>query len=121
MDDYIRGLDMASIMAQRVNTDQLIELINKKEAILLDVRYPFENNIWDFKISKLIPLNELPDRLDEIPMDKIIVCACPIEVRSNIACQYLIQKGFNAKYLIGGFLALVDRLKGAQAMDLNIP
>ncbi|MCX7914304.1 MAG: rhodanese-like domain-containing protein [Thermodesulfovibrionales bacterium] len=120
MDDYIRNLSMSSIMAQRINVEQSIELLNRKEAVLLDVRYPYELDVWEFKPAKFIPLNELPDRLDEIPKDKIIVCACPLEVRSNIACQYLIQKGFNAKYLIGGLLSLIDRLKGAQAKDLKI-
>ncbi|MCX8042193.1 MAG: hypothetical protein N3A56_06835, partial [Thermodesulfobacteriaceae bacterium] len=91
-----------------------------KEAILLDVRYSFELEVWEFKPAKFIPLNELPDRLDELHKDKIIICACPLEVRSNIACQYLIQKGFNAKYLVGGLLVLMDRLKGAQARDLKI-
>ncbi|MCX8085082.1 MAG: hypothetical protein N3C60_09200 [Calditerrivibrio sp.] len=120
MDDYIRSLSMSSIGAQRFNIEQLIESMNKGEAILLDIRYGFELDVWEMKIAKHIPLNELPDRLNELPKDKIIVCACPLEARSNIACQYLSMKGYNAKYLLGGLLGLAERLKGGQAKDVKL-
>ncbi|MDZ7819176.1 MAG: rhodanese-like domain-containing protein [Aliarcobacter sp.] len=121
MDDYIRSLDMKTIVAAKVDADVFIELFNKGEAILLDVRYTiFERTVWTLPFSVNIPLNELPDRLEELQKDKIIVCACPETCRSNIAKQYLAQKGFDAKILICGLIKLMERLKGGKAKDLKL-
>lgn len=120
MDNYIRSLDMKTIVASKVDADGFIELFNKGEAMLLDVRYPFEHTVWGLPFSVNIPLNELPDRLKELPKDKIIVCACPESCRSNIAKQYLAQKGFDAKILTCGLIKLMERLKGGKAKDLSL-
>ncbi|MDZ7819171.1 MAG: rhodanese-like domain-containing protein [Aliarcobacter sp.] len=90
------------MVTSKVDADGFIELFNKGEAILLDVRYPFERTVWTLPFSVNIPLNELPDRLEELPKDKIIVCACPESCRSNIAKQYLAHK----KSLILKFLTM---------------
>jgi len=120
MDAYIRSLDMKTIASTKVEADDFIAMYNKGEAILLDVRYGFEHKVWGLPFTCNIPLNELPDRLSELPQDKIIVCACPEAVRSNIAKQYLSLKGFNAKFLSCGMIALMDRLKGGKAKDLSL-
>lgn len=118
MDAYIRSLDMQAIAASKVEAESFIEMFNKGEAILLDVRYGFEYKVWGLPFTCNIPLNELPDRLNELPKDKIIVCACPEAVRSNIAKQYLTLKGYNAKFLSCGMIALMERLKGGKAKDI---
>lgn len=120
MDSYIRSLDMKAIVSAKVEADDFIAMYNKGEAILLDVRYGFEHKVWGLPFTCNIPLNELPDRLSELPNDKIIVCACPESCRSNIAKQYLSLKGFNAKILTCGMLTLMERLKGGKAKDLHL-
>ncbi|WP_028585824.1 rhodanese-like domain-containing protein [Desulfogranum mediterraneum] len=119
MDEFLRNMTMKDIGEILLSPDQLITLCNEDEAVLLDVRFPFETRLWGMKFALEIPLNELPDRLKELPGEKIIVCACPLEIRSNIACQYLLQQGFQAKILSGGLLKLADRLRGGQAKDLQ--
>lgn len=118
MDNYIRSLDMKAIVSAKVEADSFIEMHNKGEAILLDVRYAFEHKVWKLPFTLNIPLNELPDRLHELPKDKIIVCACPEACRSNIAKQYLAIKGFDAKILTCGMIKLMERLKGGKAKDI---
>ena len=120
MDNFIRQIDMKKISSSRVDVEEFIELFNKKEAILLDVRFPFEKDVWKVGFSLDIPLNELPDRIDELPKEKIIICACPETYRSNIATNYLQFKGYNAKILTCGLLKLMERLKGGKAKDLQI-
>lgn len=120
MDNFIRHMTMKDIGESLISPDQFITRFNNKEAILLDVRFSFETRLWGMKFAVEIPQNELPDRLDELPKDKIIVCACPLEVRSNIVCQYLTQKGFQAKILLGGLSGLADRLRGGAANDLKL-
>jgi rhodanese-related sulfurtransferase len=120
MDELIRNMTGKTTSEMKVSPDQFIDLYNKNEAILLDIRYPFETACWGTKIALEIPLTELPDRLDKIPSDKLIVCTCPDNFRSNIACMYLQSKGVYAKMLFGGLLELAARLKGGGAKDLHL-
>ena len=64
-----------------------------------------------------IPLNELPNRLKEIPKDKIIVTACPHVDRSNIAMVYLRTQGYNARYQVDGLVEFAELLRGDVSKD----
>ena len=119
MDDMVRNTPLKDVKPMKVDVDSFIELYNDDKAILLDIRMPFETAVWGVKFATKIPYNELPDRLDELPKDKVIVCACPAEYRASMAKEYLRYKGFNAKTLNGGLLALMERLKGGQAKDIK--
>ncbi len=90
------------------------------EAILLDVRMPFETAVWGVKFALEIPYNKLLESLDKLPKDKIIVCACPHEHRANMAKEYLRFKGFKAKTLNGGLMELVSYLKGGTAKEIEL-
>jgi rhodanese-related sulfurtransferase len=118
MDNYIRSLGMKEVANSKISIDDFIKMFNDGEVILLDVRYPFEHKVWGLPFSVNIPLNELPDRLDELPNDKMVIVACPKMCRSNIAHQYLSYKGLNVKLLYGGLLELMERLKGGEAKGL---
>ena len=65
--------------------------------MLVDVRSPeiFEKQGWyTFPSAKVIPLEQLKDRLDEIPQDRLIVMACMKGLRSATARDFLKEKGF---------------------------
>ena len=119
MDEMVRNTALKDVKFQKIDIESFIELFNDDKAILLDIRYPLETKVWGVKFAKEIPYNELPDRLDELPKDKIIVCVCPGEYRSNMAKEYLRYKGYDAKSLDGGLLKLMERLKGGQAKDIK--
>jgi len=72
---------------------------------LLDVRNPDEHAAFNIG-GHLIPLNVLPESLDQIPQDKSIVIYCRSGHRSQLALEFLQQRGFqNIKNLVGGVLA----------------
>jgi rhodanese-related sulfurtransferase len=119
MDDMVRKTSMKDVKSMKMNMEDFIESFNKNEAILLDIRMPFETKVWAFGFATKIPYNALPDRLEELPKDKLIVCACPNDYRANMAKEYLRFKGFNAKTLDGGLLKLTERLKGGSAKDIE--
>jgi rhodanese-related sulfurtransferase len=48
-------------------------------------------------------LNELRDRLNELPQDKEIIVYCASGQRSYYAARILTQSGFKAKNLDGAF------------------
>lgn len=121
MENLLKNMTMQMVGNAMINVDQFIEIFNSGDAVLLDIRYPFETSLWGFHFAKTIPLDQLPDRLAEIPIDKTVVCACPLDIRSNIACQFLLQRGYRAKFLLGGLLALADRLRGGAANDIQLP
>jgi len=120
MDELIKKFDLKTVQNTKINVEEAIKLINEGKAVLLDVREKFEVKVWKFNFGLNIPLKELPNNLDKLPKDKIIITACPQGDRANRAMLYLLYKGFNAKFLEGGLLALADRLKGGKAKDLKI-
>ena len=78
---------------------------------LVDVREPFEYEIARIEGSKLIPLVELPERLDELTRTDEIVVHCHSGVRSARAVEMLRQSGFtNAVNLTGGINAWSDEV-----------
>jgi molybdopterin/thiamine biosynthesis adenylyltransferase/rhodanese-related sulfurtransferase/molybdopterin converting factor small subunit len=78
---------------------------------LIDVREPHEYQICKIPGSKLIPLGELPKRLNEIDPSTEIVAQCKMGGRSAKACDILRANGFkNVRNLIGGILAWSDKV-----------
>ncbi len=71
-------------------------------AFVLDVRDPAEvaGNSIDGAVN--IPLDQLRDRLAELPRDREIWVACRTGHRSYYACRLLSQNGFRVRNLPGG-------------------
>lgn len=62
---------------------------------LLDVREPHEVHISKIENSTLIPLDDLPSRLDELDKEQEIVVMCRSGARSAKACNLLMESGFD--------------------------
>ena len=82
----------------------------KEDVLLLDVRTPeeFDGPLGHLEGAKLIPLQELPQRLDEIKSykNKEIVVYCRSGGRSQRASQILIDNGFRkVRNMVGGMRA----------------
>jgi NADPH-dependent 2,4-dienoyl-CoA reductase/sulfur reductase-like enzyme/rhodanese-related sulfurtransferase len=72
--------------------------------VLLDVRNPSELEDVGFIAGALnIPVDELRQRLDELPKDKEIVIYCQVGLRGNVAYRQLVNSGFKARNLLGGY------------------
>lgn len=87
----------------RIISKELKDKLDKKEDIfLLDVRNFDEHQIAKIPGSMLIPLDQLENRLNEIPKNKEIIVYCHHGARSLDAVNFLKEKGFKAKSLVGG-------------------
>jgi rhodanese-related sulfurtransferase len=64
------------------------------DAFVLDVRTPEEWDDYHIPGTTLIPLDELPTRLDEVPQDKEIVVVCRSGNRSLEGRDILLNAGF---------------------------
>ncbi|SFZ97937.1 hypothetical protein MNB_SV-5-788 [hydrothermal vent metagenome] len=116
-DNYLRDFDYQERIDMKIQLKEFFELYEKGEAQLIDIRFNEEHEAWQLGFGDHIPLNELPDRLDEIDKNKTIVAMCPHYDRAEIARLFLKLKGFNARYLTDGMLGVVDYLRGDKARD----
>ncbi len=87
---------------------------DKKDLQLIDVRTPSEYADGHLAKAKLIPLQELENRLSEIDKSKPILLYCRSGHRSGNALKMLVAKGYTqAKHIEGGISAW-------QAADLPV-
>jgi sulfur-carrier protein adenylyltransferase/sulfurtransferase len=81
-----------------------------EELFILDVREPHEYQICNLG-GYLIPLNDLPKRVNELDSSREIVAHCKMGGRSAKAVQFLRQSGFTKVHnLVGGITAWADRV-----------
>src|SRR5437867_987360 len=105
--DYEQFCGVASAQTgDAIPTISVHDLKRKIEAngalTILDVREPFEYEIAHIEDAKLIPLGELPNRVDELPRDREIVAHCKSGVRSARAVELLRRAGFTRIYNVAG-------------------
>lgn len=78
--------------------------IDREKGLLIDVRTPQEYNLGTIKGSINIPVDEIRERLDEIPENKDIYVFCQVGLRGYLASRILMQKGYRTvKNLSGGY------------------
>jgi molybdopterin/thiamine biosynthesis adenylyltransferase/rhodanese-related sulfurtransferase len=82
--------------------EELATFIKEHNALLIDVRNPEEHAAINIG-GRLLPLHELPSRLDELEKQQTIVLYCKAGPRSIKALQLLQEAGFSSlRYLKGG-------------------
>ena len=72
------------------------------EVTKLDVRTAAENSLGTISGSVNIPVDELRNRLDEVPRGKPVYVFCAVGLRGYLASNILIQNGFNNVYNLSG-------------------
>jgi len=116
-DDYLKSFDYDERKAMKIKLNEMLKLYEEGKAEIIDIRFRDEYEAWHLGFGKNIPLNELPNRIDELDKNKTIVTVCPHYDRAEIARLFLKLKGFNARYLTDGLLGVVDYLRGDKARD----
>ncbi|MCX9468036.1 FAD-dependent oxidoreductase [Vibrio cholerae] len=88
--------------AKVIHFDEIDNLTD--EQVLLDVRNPMElQNMGYLPGAINIPVDQLRQRMNELPKDKEIVIYCQVGLRGNVAYRQLVNNGFKARNLIGGY------------------
>lgn len=85
----INALDMQKIMKQT------------PDIYLLDVRTPGEYQQKRIKGARLIPIDQVQNRINEIPRNRPIIVYCETGVRSALVGRYLDQLGYQSVYNLG--------------------
>lgn len=77
--------------------------LNLDEVVLLDVRTPGEVKYGSIEGMINIPVDELRERLNELPKDKDIVIYCAVGIRGYITSSILNAHGYKTRNLMGGY------------------
>ncbi|WP_121615181.1 CoA-disulfide reductase [Virgibacillus halodenitrificans] len=99
------GYVASNIMEGEVDTIQWHEIdrILADGGTLIDVRRPEEWENGHITGATSIPLDELRDRLDDLPKEETIYVNCQVGLRGYIAARILAENGFKVKNLDGGW------------------
>ncbi len=85
-----------------VHADQLDDA-KWKDALLLDVRTPAEYESGHIEGAINIPVDELRNRINEIPAEQTVIAYCKVGMRGYLATRILLQNKRNAFNLSGGY------------------
>lgn len=103
-------VNMAGYVAENILTKK-VEVIDwrkisqlSSDTILVDVRTADEYSLGSIPGAINIPVDELRNRLSELPKDKPIVVTCAVGLRGYLAYRILVQHGYkDVKNLSGGY------------------
>lgn len=87
-----------------VDVAKAVELL-EGGALLLDVREDDEWEAGHAAHARHIPLSSVPDHVDELPRERVILCVCRSGGRSARAAEFLAEQGFQVANLLGGMTA----------------
>lgn len=98
-----------------ISPEQFNDMLLKGELTndyILDVRGPQEWEYYHLEEAVLIPMQTIPERLDELPQDQTIYVLCAHGVRSNKVTKFLHSNGFTQAVNVQGGMAAVSGLRG---------
>ena len=88
---------------QQISATELnAKLQSDNRPFLLDVREPYEFAYARIAGSVLIPLHQIPERLDELDAEQEIVVICHHGIRSQQAASFLEQQLFRKLLNLSG-------------------
>lgn len=112
------GYYASNIIEGNVKTIQWheVNLLDKENSLIIDVREEFELMTGKIENSVNIPLGQLRERINEIPMDKKIYVTCQVGLRGYVGCRILEQKGYDVTNIDGGIKTYLSTKKAENAL-----
>jgi rhodanese-related sulfurtransferase len=89
----------------QVDATRAAELLERGEAVVLDVRENLEWKAGRISGALHIPLARVPSRRHELPLDTTIITVCRSGHRSGLAARGLRHAGYRVENLDGGMKA----------------
>ena len=83
-----------------------VQLMNKEDVVVLDVREPSETIGGKIAKAIQIPVSGMTKRIDELDKhkDKTMLVYCKTGARAGVACKQLSKNGFDKVYSLNGGL-----------------
>lgn len=111
-----------NVIDGRTPTVQWHEVADRQAAgaLVLDVRTDSEHSVRTIPNGHHIPVDELRNRLDELPRDRDIIVHCKVGQRGHTATQLLRANGFRAINLDGGCLTWSAGIAARERSTISI-
>ncbi|WP_146444433.1 FAD-dependent oxidoreductase [Botrimarina colliarenosi] len=84
-------------------SEVIVDGILPANVTIVDVRTPAEYAAGAVPGAINLPVDDLRERLDEISIDQPVVAYCKVGLRGYLATRILLQAGYNAANLTGGY------------------
>jgi rhodanese-related sulfurtransferase len=88
----------------------------RAKPVVLDVREPWEHEVCAIPDSQLLPMQQIPAHVQDLPTDADIVVVCHHGVRSLQVAQFLKQSGLERVFNLSGGIAA-----WAEQVDPDMP
>lgn len=93
------------ILGDSVDVHTVAQIKDRPDVFLLDVREQWEYDEGHIPGVILIPMGEIPERLEEVPTDREVIVTCRSGNRSGQVANFLRQNGFeNIHNMSGGII-----------------
>ncbi|MBM7646497.1 rhodanese-related sulfurtransferase [Scopulibacillus daqui] len=97
---------------QIIQPEQVEKLLtNKEDVCLIDVREDEEVQAGKIPEAIHIRLSEIPERYQELDIDKNYIMICRSGRRSEKAAEFLQDRGFKVKNMVGGMIKWRGRVE----------
>jgi rhodanese-related sulfurtransferase len=112
-DELLKRMDLNyfGTGTHKITFEKMMDLLNNDKCILLDVRSGKECACISFPFANHIPIDEIPDRIRELPNDKTIVVFCSSATRATIVYTYLLLHEYDTKILVDSLREIADNFK----------
>lgn len=93
---------------QSISATQLAEWLadaSKPQPVLLDVREPWEFELCHIKGAQLMPMQSVPQRMEELDPEATIVTICHHGMRSAQVAGFLQRQGYEKLFNLSGGVA----------------
>jgi rhodanese-related sulfurtransferase len=92
-----------------VTPEQARDMLASGEAVVIDVREPYEREAGHIEGSRHIELERLASKAETLPRDQPVIFQCRLGARSAMAARAFRSAGFDAWSLAGGLQLWHDR------------
>ncbi len=103
MENPANSNETPSELGMEIDVNTAKQLMQEKNALMLDIREADEAAICQIKDSTFVAMGDIPERLDVLPKDRPIIAYCHHGFRSLRVALYLRSAGFpNCTSMTGG-------------------
>ncbi len=118
----IESVDPNQTTGIHLKPQEVLEMLEDKDVVFLDVRSNYESNVGRFKNAMALDIDnfrDFPERLKEIEnlKDKKVITYCTGGIKCEKASGFLVQNGFKNVYQVEGGIVKYAKETGGKNFD----